>query len=111
MDTREQIEFPKVKGLRWPDKSILDIVCVDVELQAKSYQDLGIDNLDIPTINSKQYFDLSKLAGVSPYHSKDDGIPDSNMCLIAVEGMNDFVAEVNIDDVLIVWNFYKKQKK
>jgi hypothetical protein len=110
MDTREQIEFPNVPGLDWPDKTIIDIVCVDVELESKMHQDLGIDGLDIPTVRSSQYFDLSKLAGISPYHSKENGIPDPDMCLISVEGMNDFVAEVNIHHMLKVWNFYKQVK-
>ena len=105
---------PKIEGITWVDKDIPEIISVPISLEDKKLAqmkvELGLDNIDISFIKVEQFIDLSKLAGLRHYYSKSHEEHNPNECLVDVEGMFDFVADIPRDNLLEAWIYYKRWK-
>jgi len=104
------MSHPKIPGITWLDESIPEIICVPITMEDRKFRDLGLDNIKPPTITVPQYIDLSKLAGIRPWYPLESDDPSSNECLVDVEGMLDFVADVAVKDIIEAWLYYKRWK-
>jgi len=102
------MSHPKIKCIKWIDEEIPDIIAVFITMEDRKFRDLALDKVAIPTIQVTQYIDLSKLAGVRPWYPIDSEEPSSTECLVDVEGMIDFVADVPVQNMLEAWIYYKR---
>lgn len=105
------MSHPKVKGIRWLDEELPDLIAVSITLVNRSIQELDIPGMDIPETPSELVIDLSKLAGVGPWYPKGSDDPSEIECSIDVEGMVSFVGNVSMKDMLQVWLYYKRVKQ
>lgn len=105
------MSHPKIKGIRWLDEEIPDLIAVSVTLVNRTIQELDIPGMVIPETPSELFIDLNKLAGVGPWYPKGSDDPSETECSIDVEGMISFVGNVNIKDMLEVWIYFKKCKQ
>ena len=101
------MSHPKIPGIRWMDDEIPDIIGIPVTLEDKKLRDLGLD-VTPDTIQIELYIDLSKLAGVRNWFPTSSEEPSPNECLIDVDGMLDFVADLKVKDVLEAWIYNKR---
>ena len=102
------MSHPKIKYIKWIDEDIPDIIAIPLTMEDKKFRDLALDKIPIPTIQVIQYIDLSKLAGVRPWYPIDSESPSSTECLVDVEGMVDFVADVPVENMIEAWIYYKR---
>lgn len=103
--------FPKIKGLRWLCEDFPDLVAVDVTLVDNALKSLEIDGMKIPEMPGKMYLDLSRLAGVRYWYPKDSDEPDEpddKACYVDIDGMDSFIGDISVKDLLEAWIFYKR---
>lgn len=101
---------PKIPGITWLDSDIPELIAIPITLEDRLFQNLGLDNLQAPTITVTQYIDLSKLSGLRSWYGKSSDEPSKRECLVDIEGMIDFVADVPLTSMLEAWMYYKKWK-
>lgn len=102
--------FPKIKGIRWLSEDFPDLVAIDVMLVDKSLENLDIAGFEAPQIKSEIKVDLSKLAAVSYWYPRGQDEPSETECSVDVEGVNGFVANVPVKNLVEAWLFCKKFK-
>lgn len=104
------MSFPEIKGITWMSEDSPDIISVPVTLEDTKMAKLGIEGLDVPEIEVQQYIDISQLVGLRDWYAKETYKPAEGQCLIDVNGMIDFIANVSKKDMLAAWLFYKHFK-
>ena len=100
--------FPKIIGLTWLCEDFPDLVAIDITLVDNALKNLEIEGMKIPEMPGKMYLDLSRLAGVRPWYPKDCDDPSEKECSIDIDGMDSFIGDINIKDLLEAWIFYKR---
>jgi hypothetical protein len=105
------MSHPKLKGIRWLDDELPDLIAIKITLVNKSIQDLDIPGMEIPETYAEMKVDLSKLAAVSPWYPKGSDDPAENACLVDIEGVANFVADTSEKDIIQAWIYYKRCKK
>lgn len=102
--------FPKLKGIKWMCEDFPDVIAVDVTLVNRKMQEMDIPGMAIPETSSVMYIDLSKLAALNPWYPAGSDDPSETECSIDVEGVTNFIGDVNIEDMMKAWLFYKRFK-
>ena len=103
--------FPKIKGLRWVNDDFPDLVALEVTLVDRSLQEMAIEGMALPEQPGVVYIDLSKLASVTPWYPKGSDDPSPIACAVEVEGVDRFIANISVKDLLEAWIFYKRFKR
>lgn len=102
------LNLPEIEGVKWMTSSTLDIISIAVTLESKGLKELGLK--DVPSLKSEIILDLSKLAGLRPYFPTELEVPSSSECIVDVEGLDSFVADVSLEEMIELWIFYKINK-
>ena len=104
------MSFPKIKGLRWLSEDFPDLIAIDITLEDRKIKDLGIEGMKIPQQPGELYIDLSQLAGVRPFYLEGSDDPSDVECTLDIDGMDSFIADISIKNILEAWVFYKRFK-
>lgn len=102
--------FPKIKGLRWLCEDFPDLVAISVTLVNRSIQALDIPGMIIPETPGEVISDLSKLSAIHEWYPKGSDDPSLISCSVDIEGVDNFIADVTVKDMLEAWIFYKRFK-
>jgi hypothetical protein len=100
--------FPKIKGLRWLCEDFPDLVAIEVTLVDRTLRDLEIEGMAIPEQPGFMYIDLSKLAGVHDWYPKGSDEPSQKCCTVEVDGVDSFIGDISVKDLIEAWIFYKR---
>lgn len=101
------MNFPEIEGITWLSTDFPDIVIVKITLEDKRKQELDLPDLDINDIEVDQYIDLSRVAGVRAWYPWMQEEPSKNECMLDVEGIVGFVANISIENMIKAWIIYK----
>lgn len=100
--------FPKIDGITWMDESYPDIISIRVTLVDRIARDLDLKIK--PTMPDIVYIDLSKLAGVKYWYPEGSDEPHPTESSVDVDGVDNFIADVSVKNMLEAWIFYKRFK-
>ena len=104
------MSFPKIEGLRWLAEDFPDLVAIKITLVNRKLQDLDIPGMAIPETDGEMHVDLSKLAAVHHWYPKGEDEPSKGECSVDIEGVNGFIADISVENLIEAWIFYKRFK-
>jgi len=102
--------FPKIKGITWLSEGFPDLISIKIIMVDRKIQDLDIKGMAVPEIEVDQYIDLSKLAGVREWYPPESEEPSLTECVVDVDGVDNFIGNLPIKNLLQAWIFYKHFK-
>lgn len=105
------MSHPKIKGIKWMDEEIPDLIAVPISLVNRELQEADIPGLKLEEIPDNTIIDLSKLAALNHWYPKGSDDPSENHCLIDVEGVEKFLVDLPREKMLQAWIYYKRHKR
>ena len=107
---QNNMEFPKIKGLKWMSKDYPDLICIKIIMVNKTQYDLGIPELNSEETLVDIYLDLSRLACIKDWWEKDAEEPSKTECCVDFSGIPQMVLVITKEELLKAWIFYKNFK-